>query len=201
MPGRVNKYILLYNNVGDEEKIMTGYIALLRGVNVGGNILKMERLRGVWSELGFKNVRTYVQSGNVVFNAAGSPANLSRAIEKKLAGETRLPVAVIVRTAMEMGKIIAGNPFLKVKGEGIDRLKLHVTFLGAVAPKDADDRLNAVKAGLEQFYCVDREVYLYLPNGYGRAKLTNNVVEKALSVKATTRNWNTVSKLHEMVTE
>jgi uncharacterized protein (DUF1697 family) len=175
---------------------METYVALLRGVNVGQNTLKMERLRQLWSELGFQNVTTYVQSGNVVFEAEGSPASWSSAIEPKLAGETRLPVTVLVRTPAELKSIIARNPFLKEKG--IDRSKLHVTFLASAVGKDALKKLSAVNAGADQFRLSGQEVYLYCPNGYGRTKLSNNALEKALSVKATTRNWNTVNKLYEI---
>jgi len=91
---------------------MAIYVALLRGVNVGGNVIKMERLRELWSALGFENARTYVQSGNVVFEAAGSPAKWSGVIERRLAGEVRLPVTVILRTPAELRRVIANNPFL-----------------------------------------------------------------------------------------
>jgi uncharacterized protein (DUF1697 family) len=176
--------------------IMEKYVALLRGVNVGQNTLKMERLRHLCSELGFKNVTTYVQSGNVIFEAGGPPSSWSSSIDHKLAGETRLPVTVLLRTPGELKSIIARNPFLKEKG--IDQSRLHVTFLASAAGKDALKKLSAVNAGADQFRISDKEVYLYCPNGYGRTKLSNNALEKTLSVKATTRNWNTVNKLYEI---
>ena len=91
------------------------YVALPRGVNVGQNILRMDRLREVCSEMGLKNVRTYVQSGNVVFEGQGSATRWSQALERGLAGETRLPVTVIVRTAAEIAKVLAENPFQNSK--------------------------------------------------------------------------------------
>jgi uncharacterized protein (DUF1697 family) len=175
---------------------METYVALLRGVNVGQNTLKMQRLRHLCSELGFKNVTTYVQSGNVIFEAGGPPSSWSSSIDQKLAGETRSSVTVLLRTPGELKKIIARNPFLKEKG--IDQSRLHVTFLASAAGKDALKKLSAVNAGADQFRISDKEVYLYCPNGYGRTKLSNNALEKALSVKATTRNWNTVNKLYEI---
>jgi uncharacterized protein (DUF1697 family) len=175
---------------------METYVALLRGINVGQNTLKMERLRQLWSELGFKNVTTYVQSGNVVFEAEGSPSSLPSAIEPRLAGETRLPVAVLVRTPAELKSSISRNPFLKEKG--IDQSRLHVTFLAGAPGKDALRKLTAVNAGPDRFHLSGKEVYLYCPNGYGRTKLSNNALERVLSVKATTRNWNTVNKLYEI---
>jgi uncharacterized protein (DUF1697 family) len=175
------------------------YIALLRGVNVGQNLLKMERLRDLCAELAFKNVATYVQSGNVVFEAEGSSSHCSQAIEQKLAGETRLPVTVIVKTPAELGAVIRRNPFLKDKG--IDRSKLHVTFLAGAAAKDGLSKLSAIKAGKDQLRLSGNEVYLYCPHGYGTSKLSNSAIEKALSVRATTRNWNTVNKLYAMASE
>lgn len=178
---------------------MQTYIALLRGVNVGKNLLKMERLRQLLPELGYKLVTTYLQSGNAVFQAEGSSSSVSSAIEQKLAGETRLPVTVLVRTPAELKSIIAGNPFLKEKG--IDQSKLHVTFLAKAGGKDAGKKLSALRAGADRFHLSGREIYLYCPNGYGKSKLANNALEKALAVKATTRNWNTVNKLYEIASK
>ncbi len=172
------------------------YIALLRGVNVGGNVLKMERPREACAELGLKNARTYVQSGNVVFAAQGTAGKWAAALEKKLAGEARLPVSVIVRTATEMGRVIGANPFLKERG--IDVARLHVTFLPHEPAKAGLERLRTLEAGTDRFRCIGREIYLHCPNGYGKLKLANAAIEKALSLRATTRNWNTVIKLHRM---
>jgi uncharacterized protein (DUF1697 family) len=156
----------------------------------------MERLRELCAELEFENVTTYVQSGNVVFVTKNSPADCCQAIQHKLAGETRLPVTVIVRTAPEMAALIRRNPFLKENG--VDRSKLHVTFLPEPPSKDGLARLSAIKAGADQFRASGKEVYLHCPNGYGTSKLSNAAIEKALGVRTTTRNWNTVNKLHEM---
>ncbi len=171
-------------------------IALLRGVNVAQNMLKMERLRQLLSEVGFKNVTTYLQSGNAVFQAEGSTSSVSSSIEQKLAGETRRPVTVLVRTPGQLKTIIAHNPFLMEKG--VDRSKLHVTFLADAAGKDAVKKLDAIDAAADQFHAAGKEIYLYCPNGYGISKLSNSALEKALAVKATTRNWNTVNKLLEI---
>lgn len=175
---------------------MAVYVAFLRAVNVGNNLLKMERLRSLCEDLAFKNVTTYVQSGNLIFESENSPSDCTRAIEQKLVGETRLPVTVVVRTPAELGAIIRRNPFLKEKG--IDRSRLHVTFLTGAATKEGLQKLSAIKSATDQFRLVGQEVYLYCPGGYGTSKLSNPAVEKALSVRATTRNWNTVNKLYEM---
>ncbi len=180
-------------------KIMQTYIALLRAVNVAQNMLKMERLRQLLSELGFRNVTTYLQSGNAVFQAQGSATSVATAIEQKLAGETRLPVSVLIRTSAELKSLIAHNPFLKEKG--VDRSRLHVTFLADAAGKEAVKKLSAIDAAGDQFHTSGREIYLYCPNGYGISKLSNSALEKALAAKATTRNWNTVNKLYEIASK
>ena len=174
---------------------MAIYVALLRGINVGGNVLKMDRLREVCEGLGFKNVRTYVQSGNVVFEADSSSPSLTQ-LEHRLADESRLPVVALLRTDKEMQKIIAGNPFLA--RSGIDHTKLHVTFLSDSATKEGLTKLSEISAGADEFHAIGKQIYVHCPNGYSRTKLTNNAIEKKLALKATTRNWNTVVRLYEM---
>jgi uncharacterized protein (DUF1697 family) len=175
---------------------MPRFIAMFRGVNVGGNILKMDRLREICGKLGFKNTKTYVQSGNLIFETDRPQSALCSLLEKRLAGETRLPVSVILRTPVELEMIISGNPFVKEKD--IDRTKLHVTFLVKPALKEAVEKLAAIKAGADRFRVAGKEIYLHCPNGYGETKLSNNALQKVLGVNATTRNWNTVNKLLEM---
>ena len=175
---------------------MPVYIALLRGLNVGRNSLKMERLREICADLGFKYARTYVQSGNVVFEATGAPSRWHGKLERALTGEVRLPVSIIVRTPADLRAVVARNPFLKRRG--IDTAKLHVTFLTEVPGKEARNALNEIPAGKDE-QCLSKEnIYVYCPNGYGRTKLSNNAIEKALGVRATTRNWNTVKTLCAM---
>lgn len=173
---------------------MTIFIALLRGVNVGGNILKMDRLRELCAKLGATNPRTYVQSGNVVFEAAGSAREWQAKLEKKLAGESRLPVSVIVRTAAELSKVLAGNPFMKE--EGIDTARLAVTFLQQPPAKPALAALAALEIGSERFHCAGKELYLHCPDGFANAKLYT--LDRILKQRTTTRNWNTVTRLCEM---
>jgi len=176
---------------------MPTFIALLRGVNVGGNVLKMERLREICVKIGAKNPRTYVQSGNVVFEAPGTTASWETKLEKALAGESRLPVSVIVRTAAGMSKVLAGNPFLKEKG--IDTKRLGVTFLREAPSKPALAALAALDFGRERFHLAGKDVYLHCPDGFGNAKLY--LLDKVLKQAATTRNWNTVITLCEMCSE
>ena len=177
------------------------YIAMLRGINVGGKkIVRMEKLRISFEALEFGRVRTYVQSGNVVFEAErASPDDLSKTIAEKISKDFGFPIPVVVRTSDEMGKIVGGNPFLNERE--LDLSKLHVTFLTALPAKNAKERIDALNAGPDQFRIRGREIYLYCPDGYGRTRLSNNAIEKALSVGATTRNWKTVSTLARVSSE
>jgi len=176
---------------------MPAYIALLRGVNVGGKTVKMERLRAVVEEMGFSAVRTYVQSGNVIFEAVqGSPASLSKHIEKRILREFDLSVPVILKTSRAMEEIVRANPF--VKDRTVDQSKLHVTFLSETPSRAAANVLEPLAAKSERFHVLHQEIYLYCPDGYGKTKLSNNAIERRLSVVATTRNWRTVNTLLEM---
>lgn len=175
---------------------MISHIALLRGINVGGNMLRMERLRAIFAELGLSGVKTYLQSGNVLFSAKGTPAGLSAMIERRVSEETRLPVSVIIRTPAQLKRIVDANPFLKARGA--DAKTLHVTFLAGAAPKAGLAALAKVKSGDDRWQASGNEIYLCCPHGYGRTKLNNTAIERLLGVRATTRNWNTVTALHAM---
>jgi uncharacterized protein (DUF1697 family) len=179
-------------------RTLSTYIALLRGINVGGHkIIKMDQLRKAFEELGFENVATYVQSGNVVFKSQKkASADLSRKIEEMLLRRFSMSVPVIVRTAEEIGAVLTKNPFLKEPGTDVARL--HVTFLSLTPQKAAIKGLDAIAAGPDRFHCHGQEIYLHCPNGFGGTKLSINAFEKVLAVGATTRNWNTLNKLYEM---
>jgi len=180
---------------------MPTYICMLRGINVGGhNQVPMTQLRAMFEALGCKQVATYIQSGNVVFDAAkGSPEQFSQKIEKKILVHFGFPVSVITRTPDELQESIMGNPFLKeCKAEPA---KVHVAFLSQAPAAEAVKKLHALATVSEQVRCAGREVYLYYREGMGRAKLTGSVVEKVLGVRATARNWNTVTKLYEMASQ
>jgi len=177
---------------------MPNYIAMLRGINVSGHkIIKMEHLRESFGALGFGNVKTYVQSGNVVFEAPhDTAASLTKKIEQKIMRDFGFSVPVLLKTSQDMEKIIQRNPLLKVSG--IDHSKLHVTFLAADPPKTSPDLLRPLAAAAEKFHISGREIYLYCPDGYGITKLSNVAIEKKLSVGATTMNWKTVNTLSAM---
>jgi uncharacterized protein (DUF1697 family) len=189
--------------VGGSHKLhaMPSWVALIRGINVGGQrAVSMERLRGSFAAMGFRDVRTYVQSGNIVFEAAADTRDaLTRKIEEGIRRDFGFSVIVILRTAKELQRIVKTNPFLNE--EGIEQAKLHVTFLARPPIKAALKNLEALPASPDRFRLMGREIYLYCPDGYGRTKLSNNAFEKRLSVAATTRNWKTTTALCEIAGE
>ncbi len=177
---------------------MQTFIAMLRGINVSGSkIIKMEPLRASFTDLGFSNVKTYIQSGNIVFEAPNeSAASLSNKIAQRILRDFGFSVPVLLRTSKEMEEIIRRNPL--VETPGIDHSKLHVTFLSGTAPKTALEQLQPLAVKPEMIQIIGREIYLYCPNGYGNTKLNNTAVEKKLSLGATTRNWTTTKMLLAM---
>jgi uncharacterized protein (DUF1697 family) len=174
---------------------------MLRGINVSGQkTLKMESIRASFEELGLSRVRTYTQSGNVIFEASEGRSNsLSVKIREKILGDYGFSVPLILRTSGEMENIVGDNPFLKERG--MDRSRLHISFLSALPAEAGLGKLDALDALPDRFSVKGREVYLHCPNGYGRTKLSNNALEKLLSVGATTRNWKTVITLVGMSSE
>jgi uncharacterized protein (DUF1697 family) len=173
------------------------YIAMLRGINVSGhNIIKMEHLRESFEALGFRDVKTYVQSGNVVFEGGQDSAALSDSIAKRILSDFGFPVPVLLKTLKELERIVRDNPFLKQAS--IDASRLHVTFLSDAAPKLAEKSLQTLAVNPEQFHINGREIYLYCPNGYGKTKLSNDAIERKFCLAATTRNWKSVTTLLAM---
>jgi uncharacterized protein (DUF1697 family) len=180
---------------------MTTFVALLRGINVGGrNRMSMDALRELVTSLGYEDVGTYVQSGNVVFSGTGSPSEAARAIESGIADVLGLDVAVMVRSAPQLARILRDNPYA---GLGADPKTVHVTFL-AEPPDDRHRReLEEVAAGSgpdglfgdDRFALLGADVFLFCPGGYGRTKLNNAFFERRAGGEATTRNWRTVTTL------
>lgn len=145
----------------------------------------------------FNDVQTYLQSGNLVFESAvASTSTLKDELELCIKRSFGFPVLVVLRTAQELAAVSKRNPFLKQRS--IDKQKLYVTFLSEAPTQKAKANLEKFKGGPEHFELVGKEIYLYYPLGFGRAKLSNNAFERLLSVDATTRNWNTVTRLNAM---
>lgn len=179
---------------------MSRYACLLRAVNVTGRRqVKMSELRDLCVSLGCSDVETYLQSGNVIVSTRKARSKLGAAISEEIGRVFgHADVDVLVWTADELGALIEANPFL---AKGCDPAKLHATFL------DRDPAPAAVEAMGKNGYLPDefalgaRVVYVHCPNGYGRTKINNAFFEKKLGVRATTRNWNTVSSLRDLARE
>jgi uncharacterized protein (DUF1697 family) len=169
------------------------WIALLRGINLGArNKVPMAELRELFEELGAEDVKTYVQSGNVVFHSSLARDKLKRAIEDAIRSRFGLDIMVVLATKEELDALVAANPFA---ADQPDPTKLHVTFL-AEAPRG--DPLAERRFEPDDFLVAGVAVYLHCPQGYGRSKLSNAFFEKQLGVAATTRNWRTVTALAEL---
>jgi len=173
-------------------------ICLLRGVNVGGhNLIKMDALKALCVSLKLKDPQTYVQSGNVIFSTEENDlAKLGTRIQDAIERKIGFRPNVMLRTAAEMRKVVARNPF--AKRSGIEPGKLLVNFLAADPGKDAREKALAIKIGPEEMHLIGREAYIYFPNGQGRSKLPWAAIERALGTSGTGRNWNSVTKMLEM---
>lgn len=171
------------------------YIALLRGINVGGQKkIKMIDLQNIFKSLSFENVKTYIQSGNVIFDSESTDIiNLTNEIKKKINENLGFSVETIIRTAEEIRNIVNNNPFIKEPNIELD--KLHVIFLSDIPNPSTVMLLDIRKEENEKFLIISKVVYLYCPNGYGKTKLNNSMFEKKLKTVATTRNWKTLNNI------
>jgi uncharacterized protein (DUF1697 family) len=173
------------------------YIGLFRGINVGGkNILPMRELVSILKEIGYENIRTYIQSGNVVFSSKkiigpNAADEISREIERKIGFSPK----VVILSAKQLQNSINNNPFPTIDGKA-----LHFFFLESLPESPDIERLKLLKAKSEKFALKGRVFYLQAPEGVGRSKLAA-AVEKSIGVPLTARNWNTVNKLSKMVEE
>ena len=170
-----------------------GQVSLLRGINVGGHaVVGMERLRAIYQSIGLDDVRTHLQSGNVVFRSGRDPDRISADAEAALLAEFGLKIRVLGRTHADLGRVLGHDPFPTA-----DPSRLIVTFLSAEPPSGTTERLSgAAKAG-EQIVIRGREIYVHYPEGAGRSNVTGALIEKT-GLVATARNWRTVTRIHEL---
>ncbi|MCO6473464.1 MAG: DUF1697 domain-containing protein [Melioribacteraceae bacterium] len=176
---------------------MKNYICLLRGINVSGQKkILMDDLRKLFESLDFSDVKTYVQSGNVLFRSKSNDIiKLTDTIQKKIETEYNFFVPVLVKTADDFKEIIDQVPF---NDKEIDPKFLHVLFLFQKVIVEEPENLNIPMSEGEDFKVIDDIIYVYCPNGYGRSKLNTNVFERKLKAHATGRNWNTVNQLYKL---
>ncbi|WP_031498686.1 DUF1697 domain-containing protein [Bryobacter aggregatus] len=174
----------------------TRYVALLRGVNLGGRtVVPMKELARIFTDLGCSDVVTYIQSGNVVFRAAPKvlqaiPSKVPLEIEKLSGYKTSLTI----RDAAEMRKILAANPY-----PDADLSRVHVVFLADLPKPEHAAQLDPLRSAPDQHQLLGQQVYLHLPNGVADSKLTNAYFDSKLKTMSTARNWRTVTKLLELL--
>jgi uncharacterized protein (DUF1697 family) len=174
-------------------------VALLRGINLGPrNRIAMPALRDALASAGYEDVKTYVQSGNVVLSSSRKPAKLERELEKLIAEQFGLDIAVVVRTRDELADVIARDPL----GKHVDNPKRYqVAFLAGKLSDAVVAKLEADATPSERFVVSGREVYAWTPDGVARSKLWARLAGKSLGVTATARNWTTVTSLLALADE
>jgi uncharacterized protein (DUF1697 family) len=175
------------------------YVALLRSVNVAGHgRIAMDELRASFATLGYTGVTTYIQTGNVLFTTGSkSETAIAGAIEQRLAEDFGDSPAVLLRTVAELQRVGRSSPYAKA---GADPGRHHVTFLATAPPQAALDALSLPPSGRDELVVDGKEVYVHTPDGYANTKYTGTFLERRLGVVSTTRNWNTVTKLCDLVT-
>lgn len=171
------------------------YIALLRGINVGGKVLKMADLKQAVADLGFEDVRTYLQSGNLVFKAAkASNGELAGRIASAIQSHHAMDVKVMVRTTREWDSVITDLPYPQAEEKP---KTVHAFILDDQPDEDRIAKLRIKDAGSEEWTIAGDALYLHTPDGFGKSVL-GNLLERSLKVPMTARNWNTVRALKEL---
>jgi uncharacterized protein (DUF1697 family) len=175
---------------------MAKFIALLRGINVSGQKkIKMTDLKNLFEDLKFTNVETYIQSGNVLFSTkSNNTKSIKSKIEKGIEAQYGYTVRVILKTPDELGTALKKNPFLKNKDTG----KFYYTFLSEKPSIENLKKLKGIDYSPEEYFIDDDKIYLFFPDGYGKAKMNINLFEKKLGLFATSRNHRTVETLFKM---
>ncbi len=174
-------------------------ISLFRGINVGGHhMVRMQDLKGLHETLGLTEVVTYIQSGNVVFHSDDTDmAQLARRLEESFAQKFGFQANVVLRTAIDFELLVAQNPFQHDQEK--ESKWIIVLFLATHPDPGALDYLKQIYSGPETFHLIGQELFIYYPNGSGRSKLTNALLDRALKTSGTARNWNTVLQLQKLL--
>ncbi|MGH2369380.1 MAG: DUF1697 domain-containing protein [Chloroflexota bacterium] len=177
-----------------DSAVLPAHVALLRGVNLGGkNKLPMKELVAMFADAGCADVRSYIQSGNVVFRASESlAAQVPALVTATIAERFGFRVPIVLRTADELREVSEDNPFLAV---GADPSALHVVFLADDPGPERTAALDPQRSPGDAFALRGRDIYLHCPHGFGRSKLTTDYFDRKLATVSTVRNWNTVLRL------
>jgi uncharacterized protein (DUF1697 family) len=175
---------------------MKKYVALLRGINLGSrHRLSMSDLKSLTEELGWHQPQTYLQSGNLVFTTSDE-IDLGPKLQSALKDHFGYDIEVLIRTAQDMARIVVRNPFLLTNS---DPKWMHVTFLKDSPTPQVALGLDLEAGGLDKWVLLGDNIYLFCPGGYGRTKLNNGFFERKLKKPATTRNWQTVLALKNLL--
>ncbi len=177
--------------------LMKKHIAILRGINVGGRRkIIMSELRDMFSSLGHSNVRSFIQSGNIIFDCKTGKSNSGLEQESTLAIKETFghDVPVIIRSTQEIKEIIQTNPYI----EQAKIEDLHLTFLKDIPENEHRLKTKEINHSPDQFLIADKHVFVACFGGYRNTKLNNSFFEKKLKVSTTTRNWKTILKLYEL---
>jgi uncharacterized protein (DUF1697 family) len=178
---------------------MPRHVVLLRGVNlVRHNRIAMPELRAALEAGGFDDVKTYVQSGNVVLSSRASPERVADKVGALIRDQFGFDIVVIVRSHAELAEVVRRNPLAKF---AVDPKRHLVTFMSSTLPPTVVDRMTAVAGAREEFAVIGREVYSWHPAGVGRSPLWERLAGKTLGVSGTSRNWTTVTTLLSMAYE
>lgn len=177
---------------------MPTYISILRGINVSGHrMIKMDELKKMCAQLSFKNIHTYIQSGNLVFQSEMiDTGKISQSIAHNIQAKFGFDVPVITLTVARLEEILNENPFSNDLSK--DPAFFHVTFLKDQPEKQNIELLNKVNLMNDSYYIHGNAIYLYCPHGYSNSKLTNSFIESKLKVTATTRNWKTIMAIYQI---
>jgi uncharacterized protein (DUF1697 family) len=181
---------------------MFTYLALLRGINVSGKkIIKMEDLRKLMGDAGYINVKTYIQSGNIIFESAEKPKDkLAKSIEAMIEKQYGFDVTVFVTDKKSVERAINNNPFIEGREEEAPGFKkLYVTFLSEVPSQENMEKLRQAPIGNDLIELADDILYFKMESKASDSKLSNTLIESKLKLRATTRNWNTTLKLLSMM--
>lgn len=177
------------------------HLALLRGINVSGhNMIKMDALKSMLDKIGFQNIETYIQSGNVFLETEDkNPQSVGFTIKQEIVKQLGFDVPTIVINKSDLEKCLTNNPFFKEKD--VDTKKLYVAFISKELNNNALNDLKISQFKPDEAFIDGNRIYMKLETGAGNTKLTQKYIEKKLNVTATSRNWNTVNKLLEMFEE
>lgn len=174
---------------------MESYIALLRGINVSGQKkIKMQDLKVHLTEIGLNNVKSYIQSGNLIIQSEKTAEILTALIEDKIEKEYGFNVPVTILTQKELEDVIENNPFTNKNTKF-----LNVSFLFEQPEEEHIKALKSYDFDPDEFRINGKQIYIYCPTGNGKTKLNNNFFEKKLKLKATSRNWNTLNELKRLI--